>query len=93
MTNAPTNEETTAVATAAGAYARRGRRCRMMADWVAGELDAHAERAAAAPGDWGFAGDLGEAERLLADLLARLIGTSAADVTATVDEAVPGSSG
>jgi hypothetical protein len=79
--------------TAADAYAKRLHRCAMMADWLGGELAAHAERAAAAPASWGFAGDLGEAERLLAEVLARLIGTTTADVAATVDEAVPGSGG
>jgi hypothetical protein len=89
MSNALMSNDTTA----AEAYARRSRRCRLMADWLAGELDAHAERAAAAPGEWSFVGDLGEAERRLAEALAGLIGTSAEDVTATVDEAVPGTAG
>jgi hypothetical protein len=88
MTTSDTIEQATAAdETAAVAYARRLRRCTMMADWLGGELAAHAGRAAAAPGDWGFAGDLAEAERLLGEALAGLIGTTTADVAATVDEA------
>jgi hypothetical protein len=89
MTDTLMTQETSAAAT----YARRSRRCGMMIDWLAGELDAHAERAAAAPDDWSFAGDLGETERLLGEALAGLIGTTTADVAATVDEAVPGTAG
>ena len=74
--------------TAPEAYARRHRRCEMMANWLGGELAAHAERAAAAPAEWRFVGDLGEAERMLGDALAFLIGTSTADVAATVTEAI-----
>lgn len=86
-------EPQVAGASAADAYARRLRRCRMMADWLAGELDANTERAAAAPADWRFAGDLCEAERLLGEALAFLIGTSTADVEATVTEATGESAG
>jgi hypothetical protein len=93
MSNTLMTDKMPAAESAADADARRLRRCAMMADWLGGELAAHAERAAAAPGDLGFVGDLGEAERLLGEALAFLIGTSTADVAATVTEAVPGTGG
>ena len=71
--------------TAAAAYARRLRRCGVMADWLVGQLVA---RASERDADWAAVGDLGEAERRLAAALAFLVGTDEAAVTAAVDEAV-----
>ena len=71
--------------TAADAYARRLRRCGVMADWLVGQLEL---RAGEREPDWGSVGDLGEAERRLAAVLAFLVGTDEAAITAAVDEAV-----
>ena len=60
--------------TAAQAYARRADRLRAVLGCVEDALDAHAAKAAASPGDWGFAGDLAEAEALLKRVLAHLGG-------------------
>ena len=74
--------------TAADAYARRLRRCGVMVDWLVGQLEAHAGGPGGRPVDWAAVGDLGEAERRLAAVLAFLVGTDEAAITAAVDEAV-----
>ena len=64
--------------TAAEAYAGRANRVRALLGCVEDALEAHAQRAATSPNDWGFAGDLGAAEELLKRALAQLGGAGGA---------------
>ena len=72
--------------TAAEAYGRRADRLRAVLGCVEDALDAHAARAAGAPGDWGFAGDLAEAESLLKRVLAQLGGADEQCMEQALDE-------
>lgn len=49
-------------------YAARQARIKALMATISAALDDHAVRAAAQPGDWGFAGDLGHIEQQLQDL-------------------------
>ena len=65
---------------AADAYARHLRRCAAMADWVEAELENHALRAKASPGNWGLVGDLAELENLLKRALGHISGMDEASI-------------
>ena len=52
----------------------------MLIDLLKAELGHHAERAAAAPRNWGFAGDLGSVRRRIIEVLASLSGRSVASI-------------
>jgi hypothetical protein len=62
--------------TAASAYAGHRRNVSAMLDWLASELEAHAERQRASPGNWEFVGDLVEVEASVKRALAHLSGMS-----------------
>ncbi len=62
--------ETKRPATAADAYRQRRQAVEAMLNELRGKLDAHAQRAAADPQNWGYAGDLGHVEEVLRDLAA-----------------------
>lgn len=62
--------ETKRPATAADAYRQRRQAVDALLDELRGKLDTHAQRAAADPQNWGYAGDLGHAEEVLRDLAA-----------------------
>ena len=66
--------------TAAEAYEANRRDIILLADLLKAELERHAERAAAKPGDWGFAGDLGSVRRRIIEVLASLSGHTAAEI-------------
>ena len=72
--------------TAAGAYPRRADRLRAVLGCVEDALEEHAAKAAASPGDWGFAGDLAEAESLLKRVLAHLGGADEQCLEQALDE-------
>ena len=60
--------------TAAQAYAARLRNVAAVLDWAQAELASHAARQRADAGNWGFVGDLAEAEALAKRLLGHLSG-------------------
>lgn len=62
--------ETKRPLTAADAYRQRGQAVEALLDELRGKLDAHAQRAAVDPSNWGYAGDLGHVEEVLRDLAA-----------------------
>jgi hypothetical protein len=66
--------------TAAEAYESNRRDIILLVDLLKAELDRHAERAAAKPRDWGFAGDLGSVRRRIMEVLASLSGRSEASI-------------
>ncbi len=62
--------ETKRPTTAADAYRQRRQSVDALLDELRKKIDAHAQRAAADPANWGYAGDLGHAEEVLRDLAA-----------------------
>jgi hypothetical protein len=66
--------------TAAEAYEANHRDIMMLIDLLEAELGHHAERAAAEPRNWGFAGDLGSVRRRIIEVLAALTGQSEASI-------------
>jgi hypothetical protein len=72
--------------TATDAYARHLRRCAAMADWIEAELEAHRERAAAQPRNWGLVGDLAEMENLLKRALGHVSGMDEGAIDEALDE-------
>jgi len=60
--------------TAAEVYAARRNDIARLLDVLQMELDRHAEKAAAKPGDWGFAGSLGKIRSDLIDAVGFLSG-------------------
>ena len=66
--------------TAAEAYDSNRHDIILLVDLLKAELDHHAERAAAKPRDWGFAGDLGSVRRRIMEVLASLSGRSEASI-------------
>ena len=62
--------ETKRPTTAADAYQQRRQAVDALLEELRGKLDAHAQRAAADPANWGYAGDLGHVEEVLRDLAA-----------------------
>jgi hypothetical protein len=62
--------ETKRPAAAADAYRQRRHAVAALLEELRGKLDAHAQRAAAGPANWGYAGDLGHVEEVLRDLAA-----------------------
>jgi hypothetical protein len=65
--------------TAAGCYAERYAEAQDLVKRTAARLAEHKQRQAAAPADWGYAGDLGRITEQLAYVLADLGDTSAVD--------------
>jgi hypothetical protein len=63
--------------TAAGCYAERHAEAQDLLKRIAARLAEHKQRQAAAPADWGYAGDLGRITEQLAYVLADLGDTSA----------------
>ena len=57
-------------ATAAEAYRQRKQTVDTLLEELHGKLDAHAQRAAREPGNWGYAGSLAHVEEVLRDLVA-----------------------
>jgi hypothetical protein len=76
----PTNPTTTA----AEAYAAHLRRVSAMLGWVEDELETHADRQRADPGNWGRVGDLAEMEALVRRALGHVSGMD----DARIDEAL-----
>ena len=66
--------------TAAEAYGANRNDIILLVDLLQAELGHHAERAAAQPRNWGFAGDLGSVRRRLIEVLAMLTGRSEASI-------------
>jgi len=66
--------------TAAESYESNRRDIILLVDLLKAELDRHAERAAAEPRNWGFAGDLGSVRRRIIEVLASLSGRSVASI-------------
>jgi hypothetical protein len=66
--------------TAAEAYESNRRDIILLVDLLKAELDRHAERAAAQPRSWAFAGDLGSVRRRIIEVLASLSGRSVASI-------------
>jgi hypothetical protein len=66
--------------TAAEAYESNQHDIILLVDLLKAELDRHAERAAAEPRNWGFAGDLGSVRRRIMEVLASLSGRSEASI-------------
>lgn len=62
--------ETKRPATAADEYRQRRQAVDALLEGLRDKLDAHAQRAAADPANWGYAGDLGHVEEVLRDLTA-----------------------
>ncbi len=62
--------ETKRPTTTADAYRQRRRSVNALLDELRKKIDAHAQRAAADPANWGYAGDLGHVEEVLRDLAA-----------------------
>ncbi len=75
--------------TAAQTYAQRREEIARLLDVIHMELDAHSERAAANPTNWGFAGDLSKVRSDLIDTLAFLTNgrMAAADIEKFLGEA------
>ena len=73
--------------TAAEAYEANRHDTIVLVDLLKAELDRHAERAAAKPRDWGFAGDLGSVRRRIIEVLASLSGRSEASIEDQVADA------
>ena len=65
--------------TAAGCYAERHAEAQDLLERIATRLAEHKQRQAAAPADWGWAGDLGRITEQLACVLADLGDRSAVD--------------
>jgi hypothetical protein len=65
--------------TATGCYAERHAEAQDLLKRIAARLAEHKQRQAAAPADWGYAGDLGRITEQLAYVLADLGDTSAVD--------------
>jgi hypothetical protein len=65
--------------TAAGCYAERHAEAQDLIKRIAARLAEHKKRQAAAPADWGYAGDLGRVTEQLAYVLADLGDRSAVD--------------
>ncbi|MCW5976696.1 MAG: hypothetical protein KIT09_01400 [Bryobacteraceae bacterium] len=65
--------------TAAGCYTARFAEAQYLLKRIAGRLADHKKRQAAAPADWGYAGDLGRITEQLAYVLADLGDRSAVD--------------
>ncbi|MCZ2079654.1 MAG: hypothetical protein LC130_32190 [Bryobacterales bacterium] len=65
--------------TAAGCYAERYAEAQHLLKRIATRLAEHKQRQAAAPADWGYAGDLGRITEQLAYVLAGLGDRSAVD--------------
>jgi hypothetical protein len=65
--------------TAAGCYAERYAEAQDLLKRIASRLAKHKQRQAAAPADWGYAGDLGRITEQLAYVLADLGDRSAVD--------------
>jgi hypothetical protein len=65
--------------TAAGCYAERYAEAQDLIKRIASRLAEHKQRQAAAPADWGYAGDLGRITEQLAYVLADLGDRSAVD--------------
>ena len=76
MSDTNNNITTPARETAASAYAGHLRNVSAMLDWLESEVESHAGRQKAAPGNWGFAGDLAELEGLVKRALGQLSGMS-----------------
>ena len=66
--------------TAAEAYEANRRDIILLVDLLKVELGRHAERAAAQPRDWGFAGDVGSVRRRIIEVLASLSGRSEVEI-------------
>ncbi len=75
--------------TAAQTYAQRRGEIARLLDVIQMELDAHAQRAAANPANWGFAGDLGKVRSDLIETLAFITNgrMERADIEKFLDEA------
>lgn len=59
--------------TAAERYADQRNDIAVLMDCVQMEIDAHAERAAAKPTDWGYVGDMGRIRESMRDILQTLL--------------------
>jgi hypothetical protein len=68
-----------ATQTAAGCYAERHAEAQDLIKRIVARLAEHQKRQAAAPADWGYAGDLGRVTEQLAYVLADLGDRSAVD--------------
>lgn len=66
--------KTTARQTAAQTYATRRQEIAAMIEFLKCELDAHAQRAAQAPRNWGYAGDLEQIRGNLKETLVFVMG-------------------
>ena len=66
--------------TAAEAYETNRHDIILLVDLLKAELDRHAERAAAEPRNWSFAGDLGSVRRRIIEVLASLSGRTEASI-------------
>ena len=66
--------------TAAGMYSARYREVAGLIEMARKALEGHRERAAAAPGNWGFAADLGLIREELITVVACLAGEDAAAI-------------
>ncbi|HOL72084.1 MAG TPA: hypothetical protein PKW45_11615 [Bryobacteraceae bacterium] len=73
------NQAQTTKQGAAGCYAARYAEAQDLLKRIAGRLAEHRKRQAAAPADWGYAGDLGRITEQLAYVLADLGDRSAVD--------------
>ena len=62
--------ETKRPTTAADEYRQRRQTVDALLDELRKKIDTHAQRAAADPSNWGYAGDLGHVEEVLRDLTA-----------------------
>ena len=59
--------------TAAERYADQRKDIAVLMDCIQMEMDAHAERAAAKPTDWGYVGDMGRIRESMRDILQTLL--------------------
>jgi hypothetical protein len=78
------------VQSAAEAYRAYRNDISAMVDWLQMALDAHAERAAAQPANWGFAGDLAEVRKRVREVLSLVSGHTEAEIEETLGEAAAG---
>lgn len=73
--------------TAAQVYAARTNDIARLLDVLQMELEAHATKAAACPGDWGFAGDLGAARHDLIKVVSRMSGQTTEEIADFLNDA------